>query len=319
MKVVLLIVFNHKFERNLGRLRDIYKGRFDHVYFIMPFYTGNEKDVISVYENSFYFNGYLTQSLPRIDGIFDHYLVIGDDLILNPIINQENYQELFKLDKDTAFIPAPFLLHEDLKLRTHMKVTPYWEWNHSAINFNIKSKGLEVENELPSPEEAASKLASHGFTFYPYLEKRQLNQGKIRLERLRTFWDIKHYIKQTARWGYDELRFSLRKKRTISYPMVGSYSDIVIIPGKSLSTFSHYSGIFAALHLFVEIAIPTALMLACDKIVQEKNLDYKGWTLWEDYERIEMEDKYNRSLSCLFSNFPATKLYIHPVKLSKWG
>ena len=60
-RVSLIVIFNHKFEQNINLLRKIYDGRFSNIFFILPFYKGNDEDVISVYESSYSFQGYIYQ------------------------------------------------------------------------------------------------------------------------------------------------------------------------------------------------------------------------------------------------------------------
>ncbi len=319
-KVALLILFNHKYEKNLDKLRKIYSSRFIHLYFIMPFYRGNDKDIICVYGNSYFFQGYIAQALCKImDESFDHYFIIGDDLILNPSINQDNYKDFFQLKEGVGFIPEIFLLHNDLNLRKHMKKTPFWEWNHSAINFDLNAKGIEVKNELPSIEEATAKLASHGYNLYPYLKWNQLSCFSPDLGgSIKSWGDFKHTVKLAIKWALLSIKLTVKKYRKIRYPMIGSYSDIVIIPKTAAKSFAHYSGVFSSLNLFVEIAIPTALVLATDRIVQERDLNCEGCTIWKDDERVMLEKKFNNCINNLSNNFPGKTLYIHPVKLSKW-
>ena len=47
-KTGLVIIFNHRYEKNLPKLRKIYGNKFSEIRFLMPFYIGGEKDVISV-------------------------------------------------------------------------------------------------------------------------------------------------------------------------------------------------------------------------------------------------------------------------------
>ena len=74
---------------------------------------------------------------------------------------------------------------------------------------------------------------------------------------------------------------------------------------------------FAATKLFVELAIPTALVLSADKIVTEEDLELKGKPLWSKQD-FKILDKYDHQLNKLLNDFPANHLYLHPVKLSKW-
>ena len=84
-----------------------------------------------------------------------------------------------------------------------------------------------------------------------------------------------------------------------------------------MDNFALYCGAFAATRLFVEIAIPTAMALACEKIQFNKDVKLKQMALWsaDDYKLLE---KFNYSLSALNEDYPENILFIHPVKLSKW-
>ena len=113
------------------------------------------------------------------------------------------------------------------------------------------------------------------------------------------------------------------KKFKAKYPVVGSYSDIVIVPKTAIKTFCHYCGVFATNRLFVELAIPTALLLSCEEISTEPALGKRGSIYWtyipKEVEQFEKDMKpYNNSLGRLMKEFPEDKLYIHPIKLSKW-
>ena len=53
MKTCLVILFNHKYEKNLNTLRSIYCDKFDMIRFIMPFYYGTDNDVIFLTSRNF--------------------------------------------------------------------------------------------------------------------------------------------------------------------------------------------------------------------------------------------------------------------------
>lgn len=314
--VALVILFNHKYEKNISRLKEVYGGRFDHIFFIMPFYQGHDEQVVSVFGNSFFYQGYLAQALYKVrNEQFRHYIIIGDDLVLNPAVNQFNYSEFFKLGPKTGFIPEVFLLHDDVTPRPLMKTPHYWDWNINAVKFKVRQPGIEVHNELPTYDQALKRLEKHGYTFHDTLKKSQIIKSSPDLSKAA---NLIEKTKEAVAWMINSMQFSLKSERKMRYPMVGSYSDIVIIPGTSIDEFIHLSGGFAALQLFVEIAIPTSLLLSVDELVQEKDLAQRGMVLWKSEEISLMENKYNNSLTALFESFPSGTLYIHPVKLSRW-
>lgn len=60
-EVALIVIYNHQYNKNIDSVEKIYKGRFSNIYHLMPFYEGDKANVIPVCENSFYFQGYISQ------------------------------------------------------------------------------------------------------------------------------------------------------------------------------------------------------------------------------------------------------------------
>ena len=60
------------------------------------------------------------------------------------------------------------------------------------------------------------------------------------------------------------------------------------------------------------------MVLSAQEIVTEKDLTLKGEALWES-SALKILDKYDNKLSALLADFPASHLYLHPIKLSKWN
>jgi hypothetical protein len=97
---------------------------------------------------------------------------------------------------------------------------------------------------------------------------------------------------------------------------VGGYSDILLVSRETLPRFAQLSGIFAATDMFVEVAIPTAMVLASSGIATERDTTLKGRAYWGD--EIRELAKFNKSMDELLKNFPTGQMYVHPVKLSQW-
>lgn len=311
-EVALIILFNHNYEKNLDILKEIYGSRFSDIWYVIPFYQGDREDVISVYENSHYFQGYIVTAITRLQNKkYKYYFIIGDDLFLNPDINEQNYKAYFGVDEDTAFLPGPFLLNDLNETRPSRPQAPFWDPIKYALNFKIKQNGVQLDSVLPTAKQAAELLKNHALIFSPAVSRKmffskpilKMDQSlKTNLARLKLF--------------YDNFRNILLPKN-IPYPLIGSYSDIIIISSKHQLNFINYCGAFTALNLFVEVALPTALAFAYPKIISEDNLIFKGETYWY-YNHADCEKKYRKSLSYLRKNFPEKCLYVHPIKLSKW-
>ncbi len=297
-KVALIIIYNHQYNKNIEVLEKLYGHRFNNIFHLVPFYKGTKKNVISVYENSYYFQGYVSQGLNSFfKEEYVHYFFIGDDLLLNPKINENNYTEYLKLDEYTSFIPGFMSLH---------KLDFLWTYTKDALGYNLFIDGIEVKSMVPTYEQAILLF-----------EKFNLEIGPLKFEQLFNKPILKYNFKALKGFIGYHYKKSLNKKYDLSYPIVGSYSDIFVVSSNTIKDFCLYSGVFAATNMFVELAIPTAMVLSATKIVTEKDLDLQGKALWskEDYQIL---DEYNYNLNTLQKDFPENHLYIHPIKLSKW-
>lgn len=104
--VALVIIYNHKFEKNVERLESIYNKSFSNIFHVMPFYMGDKKNIISIYDHSYYFQGYVAQAyqILKMKGDFEHFMFIADDMILHPDLNENTYASMLSLDENSSFI-----------------------------------------------------------------------------------------------------------------------------------------------------------------------------------------------------------------------
>ena len=74
------------------------------------------------------------------------------------------------------------------------------------------------------------------------------------------------------------------------------------------------------MNLFVEIAIPTTIVLTTEKskVSTLEDTKYNAQIFWRD-DREKFEEKYEYSLTKLYESWPDNILYIHPIKLSQWS
>lgn len=285
-KVALLIIYNHRFDRNIPLLNDMYMGRFGHVYHIMPFYDGDVPNVIPVYEHSYNFSGYISQAYTHLkDKGFTHFLVVADDMVINPRVNENTIWDVTGINEDECYIDELIVLQERKK---------WWCRILSALDWDYRKPGVEVENILPGVEEARSRFCKHGIPYSP-----------IPLKRLLANPRKKDFMKM------------LMHNRELAYPLVGGYSDIFLVTADVMPKFSQYCGAFAATGLFVELAIPTALVLSADKIRLNSDIELEVGAMWEE-DDFKILEKYEASLDRLMAEYPEKKLYLHPIKLSKW-
>ena len=302
-KIALIIIYNHQYNKNIEILERLYEGRFSNIYHLVPFYTGTKLNVIPVYENSFYFQGYVAQGLKSyFNNDYTHYFFIADDLILNPGVNEKNLTSLLKLDSVTCFLPEFIQFHERKE---------WWTRVNEAYHYQVNKPGIEARNQLPGFEDAVKAFKQFNLEIQPL----DFNQ----------IWRNPKNIRETIGLFVRDRNFLIRKiksllfhkKYSLSYPLIGSYSDIFVISSDCIKQFCHYCGTFAATRLFVEIAIPTAMVLSAKAIVNEKDTSLQGKALWTEGD-YKILDKYNNDLNDLINNFPSNHLYLHPIKLSKW-
>lgn len=317
-RVALVILFNHRYDGNFEKLERIYQSRFSDILFIVPFYDGNKENVIPVYENSRRFQGYITQAYHILKNVKATTMVfIGDDLILNPEINQFNILSNLNLNENDSFITGII----DLSKKW------YWSQKTWAVNFFRNADGSEAIKYLPDSELVLNKLSEYRIS-EPILEGRSVYK-KV------TIWDIfvslkemgneyftqKLFNKSKLRIIYDFVLYHINKNRkyVLHYPLVGGYSDIFIIPSKNLYQFSHISGLFASVNLHVEIALPTSLLIVSERVKTIEESKYLNGALWGKAKRVAIENKFEFSINSLLHDFPKEHLFIHPVKLSKWN
>lgn len=308
--VALAIIYNHRYDKNIAVLDEIYKDRFSNIFHLMPFYDGDKENVISVYEHSFYFQGYIAQAQKELKakGDFDHFIFIGDDVLLHPDVNEHNYKDFFKIGNDGAFITY---------IRDLIKTgeTSDLFIMHLALFFKVADKagtGLEISKELPSYDEAVKLLQKKGFD-EPYMLPKHVYPYPKRTDFKKTIFGEYFYRKRLK----EVKKLRQQEKVKLNYPVVNGFSDLLIIPKDEFNKFAHYCGLFAAARLFVEYAIPTIMLMVCEKIVTEADLDKKSVLLWND-DRDKFEKEYKASFDNIFNNFPKNTLYIHPIKLSRW-
>jgi len=228
----------------------------------------------------------------------------------------------------------------------------YWTHNRNAINYNPFKRGVEIASSIPPAQEARKILDTWGiknsaFTFeQAYVNKSASNIERAKkalfgglgrrgakllpaglLERLSSRgskavaadWIASAFLSMTGLLDCLDDKYQRRSSlKSIKYPLARSYSDLFIVSGNSIKDFCRYCGAFAATDLFAELAIPTALALSAEKIVMEKDIQLKGKPIWGAEGYREME-KYGYRLRSLLDDFPKDCLFIHPIKLSKWG
>lgn len=306
MKVALMIVYNHRYDKNIEKIESLLKEKFSYIYHIIPFYDGTKENVIPVYESSYFFSGYIAQAYEKIKNQnFTHFIFTADDIIINPIINENNFLEKIGLKDNESFIP------KFIEFGTKNK--GIWPRIGDAIKYNPYniSSGAEIKTILPNYYIAKDCFKQYGLNksfSIPFIKALRNLMGTHTIYHSYIYTLMSTFIK-LIKHPFSEYK--------LNYPLVDSYSDFFITTADIMPKFCQYCGAFAATNLFVEIAIPTALVLAAPNIKTEKETKLKGKAFWD--KEIEQQcQKYHYKLEELLNNFPTEQIYHHPVKLSKW-
>ena len=300
-KVVLIVLFNHNYEKNIDIIKTIYKERFDTIRFIMPFYYGNDPDVIGVYGNSFVFHTYIAQAkekLYELEG--DDFLIIGDDLLLNPNINQFNIHEKMNIPG------GAFYIDEVENVSSCQYNRPLLE----SSRFSPQPPGLDssANRYIPSFEQAFDRLKEKNLIdevslckwnpFYPCFEsftfKNLYKNYKIFKARI---W---HFLKV--------VQYKLKPVK-MPYPFVFAYSDILLIPKTELIRWCRYLEVFATWNMFVEMAIPTAMHLLPDvSISYAKSHSFNHGNVWYPQNPLHYK-KISNIINHLLNSSPTMVVY----------
>jgi hypothetical protein len=296
-RVCLVVIFNHRFEKNIEKLRKVYKRRFSNVMFVLPFYQSKDPDVYTAYEASYFFQNHINQAFHNFDtDAYDHYVFIGDDLVLNPALNENNIIGELKIGRDEGYMK---------EIMPFDKVHHLW-----ADKFNIttvfSNPGFDYTGQLPNLAEQLQVMQRYRVGFKKQTLKNLLSRK------------AKFSVLQLAR--YKNLPVSvyrLLKGYRPPIPLVTSYADFFVVPRSAMKQFTHICGVYGALNLWVEAAIPTALLLSCDKVLTEGSSSaWYGTEIWGKKNKIQFEANI-KTYNDLKGRFKASELYIHPVKLSK--
>lgn len=289
-KICLNIVYNHRYDKNIPKVERLYEKKFSRRFHLMPFYEGlggMDQNVIPVFESSHNFEGFFQQAFPRFyQEDTEYYCFIADDLILNPRIYEENLDEWFPVDEETAFIKELVPLSSKGKL-FYIPYTGFYFINGKLVKWDKVEKN------------------NHGI--YIRDAKNHLKDSRF-LHVSEYLGSSENFVRKFAEMGIDLEEKDRRCGN--GYPLLLSFSDLVIVPKKYIRRFCYLCGVFAAADLHAELAIPTALAMACRRVSTEEQHPCKGRQLHHSPSHIKNRED-------IMNEFGETVSWIHPIKLSQ--
>lgn len=323
-RICFVVVFNHRYDQNFEKLAALYAGRFANVRFLVPAYTGSRPDVVPVLASSRYFHGYFWEGFARYhEPRFTHYVFVGDDLVLAKDLDAASLLSTLRLDERSGYVKS---------LRSVCAGSYKWVRGTGAIHAVNADPGLQrYAALLPAPDEWSARLRRHGvdpdvrhFSVRNLRKRSAVNVGGRYAPYRGLLGDLLR-VALPVRWAralaasrvpvLSRMARSNLRKRELPVAFASGYSDLVVVPAPAVAEFARTCGVFAAMGLFVEIAIPTALALTVDRIVTEKDLSRRGLELWTAPDVAALEARCERNVARL----PPEWLYVHPVKLSRWS
>jgi hypothetical protein len=270
----------------------------------MPFYRGDDSDVLPVFGHSYTFQDYLVQAYPLIKGNFSHYLIVGDDMLLNPALCEENILNALQCDSSRSYIK---------EIRTTSPNDP-WAQRHRYLDV-LDYPGISLAPLLPTPNELRECFERNAL-------RAQAPKLRLRTYAKLGFWYfISHFTPNPITRRSRKLSHHKTALTSHVQYVVRSYSDFFAIASRDMDAFIHYCGVLSSIRLFAEIAIPTALIYAGATIRQEKDIAYHGVETWTKETNLTPAFTAAPGILDLWSYFSANPkaLYVHPVKLSKFS
>jgi hypothetical protein len=303
--VCLVVVFNHAYPANVDKLRRLYGRRFSRIVFLLPNRRVPDPACFTGYRGSFTFQGLVADArefLVAQDA--DTYVFAADDLILNPTLTDETITESLRLREHDGFITHfEFLAgrrHADgAAPRRRRNPARDWPWTRRVVS------------RLDNPWDVMLGSGTEGYLA-------DLPDRATALQKFRQYGEPLLTL-EVPPWPRKGLRRLLGWRdrptvHTLPLPMAFGVSDLFAVRRANLDRLAHYLGVFASLDLFVEVAVPTALILATERLVTARGA---GWEVsWAPGIRGSTDIPFS-SLADLEARFPASKLFVHPVKLSR--
>lgn len=315
-KVCLVVIYNHPFVKNVDKINKLYGNRFDKIYHIMPYYRGNNVDIIPVYENSYQFQGYIAQAFSSIyHDEFSYYVFMGDDVLMRPDFSKDTMLDMLKMDENTGYIARNIFVMNESHLISKIWLFP------TLLSYIYDEDKHELDGILPDVDTMLDKYKSLGMT--PSLiseNKLRYLQDFVPVNRKNSFfykYDLRTSLIDCAKLlkNYVETNSALN----YVFPFACGFSDFFAIPAKYFKRFAYISGAMAAKRIFAEVAIPTALAICLDKLSMPKDIKYATVNYpATDARRNELPDKYNHSVKKLLADWDDKNLLLHPVKYSMW-
>ena len=109
-----------------------------------------------------------------------------------------------------------------------------------------------------------------------------------------------------------------QEQSPMPYPLVYAVSDFFIVSKEYLALFCHNAGLLAAMNIFSEVSVPTALMTLPGPLLRARDLDLTfDWTWGRNQEAEHFVPNSVGEVRKFIAGMDQNTLFRHPIKMSK--
>lgn len=337
-RICVCVVMNHPFPQNIPIIRRLYRGRFSKVVFVMPFERSDDPDVFTAYRGSYNHSAYITDVREKLAAIeCDYFIIVHDDVLLNPTLSEATFLDRFPLAPDDGFIaqvdpPGEHVGHDP----SYLGVVAKMLFPKSQI-FGAGMDAANMVKYLPPIDQLRAKLAAAGIAYKETVRLDHEDFARIDLEGSRILLhghavnvevhptaeqnrqacvDIIHQLIDAMALGIEieppkgRLERGLKdqgREVVLPFPITccGPHGDFYILPRSKLNDYAHYAGVWSGTGAMIEYSISTLLCAVCDRVWTSKQLD------------LEFSFFASKRSIGYFEN--PKFIGIHPYKLSQYG
>ena len=394
-KPTLVIIFNNPHIENVPKLAKFYGKRFSRIFYILPCLEGSEwrqkykaYNIIPLHYRAELFQFAMANGFEQYrHWNTSHYIFAQDDCLINPLVNEDNYQSFFKISAGQSYtndygelescysllpwrsdnfathqMPSHLLNNKPSFRRVLQNCYITFRRNLAggpdALDFRLRNdRYISPPKCLPDRKEAIRIFKKHGlhteniaqqgvtrplFRSYRYSPA---VWGPSQPPRRSSSWLLRvcSFHKHFYYWRICNSRyFGLLYKICIipaiinylitgkddyrpgkfDYPLVGGYSDIILVPHAAIENFISFLGYFANADLTEWLCIPTSLVLSQRSIRVRKDLQCESFSPGYTHNNPFVGEHakngvLSKNLDDIAKNWPKDFLYIHPIKLSE--
>ena len=315
MNNALVILYKDINEDLANKYESLYKDNFEKIFHLMPFYKGDRKNVIPVFENKYQLNGYITQARKILsESLCDNFIIITDDCVINPCINSYNIFDKLNIKEGDCFFS------EDI-FTTNINTFSDYDWMlPSVLNFYLSQNGAQMKEFIPIKVHMRAEYNKLGlrapFLYTDYVDYliKHIIKGKIQNHEF--FYKLEYSNLNIKNLTSAFTSTTEKEKLVTLYPFAASLSKFFIINKSIFENFAHYLGMFASIRVHYNIGFAMSAVLSTDTIKSKK--DIGGSHKIVNCEESMIYNLYKQNQGKLENILSPDTLVYYPIDLMKW-